>query len=143
MQGEEIPVDERFFLGGINTLRGFKSREVGPRVLRTSGVVDPVTGVSSTVSDYEYIGGDKKAIFNLEYTFPLLKDMGLKGLLFFDAGNAWSEDEDFFESMRTSVGGGIRWFSPMGPLRLEWGYNLDPMDGEDRSQFEFSIGRFF
>ncbi len=143
LQGEEIPVDERFFLGGINTLRGFKSREVGPRVQRTSTFADPVTGALTSVSDFEYIGGDKKAIFNLEYTFPLLKDMGLKGILFFDAGNAWSEDQDLFEGMRTSVGGGIRWFSPMGPLRLEWGYNLDPMEGEDRSQFEFSIGRFF
>jgi outer membrane protein insertion porin family len=69
--------------------------------------------------------------------------MGLKGILFFDTGNAWSEDENYFSEMRYSVGGGIRWFSPMGPLRLEWGYNLDPREAEDRSQFEFSIGRFF
>jgi len=123
----EIPIDERFFLGGINTLRGFKSRQVGPR--------DPVSG--------DYLGGDKEAYFNFEYVFPLLKDMGLKGLVFFDAGNAWGEDEDYFSEMRSSVGGGIRWFSPMGPLRLEWGYNLNPKDYEDNSQFEFSIGKFF
>jgi outer membrane protein insertion porin family len=125
--GEEIPIDERFFLGGINTLRGFKSRQVGPR--------DEVTG--------DFLGGDKEAYFNLEYTFPLLKDMGLKGVVFFDTGNAWGEDESFFSEMRYSVGGGIRWFSPMGPLRLEWGYNLKPKDFEDNSQFEFSIGKFF
>jgi len=123
----EIPIDERFFLGGINTLRGFKSREVGPR--------DDATG--------DFLGGDKEAYFNLEYVFPLLKDMGLKGVAFFDTGNAWGEDESYFSEMRYSVGGGIRWFSPMGPLRLEWGYNLNPKDFEDNSQFEFSIGKFF
>jgi outer membrane protein insertion porin family len=69
--------------------------------------------------------------------------MGLKGVAFFDTGNAWGEDEDFFSEMRYSVGGGIRWFSPMGPLRLEWGYNLNPKDYEDNSQFEFSIGKTF
>jgi len=122
----EIPIDERFFLGGINTLRGFESRQVGPRS-----------------PEGDYLGGDKEAYFNLEYVFPLLKDMGLKGLVFFDTGNAWGEDEDYFSKMRYSVGTGIRWFSPMGPLRLEWGYNLDPEDYEDNSQFEFSIGKFF
>ncbi len=141
---DEVPIDERFYLGGIRTLRGFKSREVGPRVRRISSVVDPVTGApTSTGSDFEFTGGDKEAVFNLEYTFPLVKDLGLKGVLFFDAGNAWGEDEEFFSEMRYSVGGGIRWFSPMGPLRLEWGYNLDPKEFEEPSQFEFSIGNFF
>ena len=126
ISNKEIPVDERFFLGGINTLRGFATREVGPRD-----------------ENGDYIGGDKEAFFNLEYTFPLIKDLGFKGLLFFDTGNAWGEDEEFFSTMRYSVGWGIRWNSPMGPLRLEWGYNLAPKDYEDNSRFEFSIGRFF
>jgi len=125
--GEEIPIDERFFLGGINTLRGFDTREVGPK--------DPTTG--------EFIGGTKEAYFNAEYVFPILKEAGLKGVLFFDTGNSWSEDQDYFSSMRYSTGAGIRWFSPMGPLRLEWGYNLDPEEDEDRSKFEFTIGRVF
>jgi len=125
--GEEIPIDERFFLGGINSLRGFKSREVGPR--------DDATG--------DFIGGTKQAYMNAEWVFPIVRDMGLKGILFFDAGNAWGEDENYFESLRYSVGTGIRWFSPMGPLRLEWGYNLAPKDFEDRSQFEFTIGAPF
>jgi outer membrane protein insertion porin family len=141
--GEDIPIDERFYLGGINTIRGFKSRQVGPRVRVNRQVVDSVGNVTVADDEFEFIGGDKQAYFNLEYTFPLLKDMGLKGVLFFDTGNAWSEDENYFSEMRYSVGGGVRWFSPMGPLRLEWGYNLKPREGEDRSQFEFSIGRFF
>ncbi|MDX9708359.1 MAG: outer membrane protein assembly factor BamA [Trichloromonas sp.] len=125
--GEEIPVDERFYLGGLNSLRGFKSREVGPY----------------DVANDEFTGGDKAAFFNIEYLFPILKDAGLKGVAFFDGGNAWGEDEDYFSEMRYSVGAGLRWMSPMGPLRLEWGYNLDPMDYEDTSEFEFSIGKFY
>lgn len=123
---EEIPIDEKFFLGGINTLRGFATREVGPQD-----------------ENGDFIGGEKEAFFNAEYTFPLIRDLGFKGLLFFDIGNAWSKDEEYFSSMRYSAGWGIRWNSPMGPLRLEWGYNLDPKEDEDRSRFEFSIGRFF
>jgi outer membrane protein insertion porin family len=140
----DIPIDERFYLGGINTLRGFKSREVGPRVRRVVTSVDPATGETvGTAEDFEYIGGDKDAFFNLEYIFPLVKDLGMKGLVFFDSGNAWGSGEDYFSDMRSSVGAGIRWFSPLGPLRLEWGKNLDPREGESPSQFEFSIGNFF
>jgi outer membrane protein insertion porin family len=124
---EDIPLDERFYLGGINTLRGFDSREVGPR--------DPVTG--------DYTGGDKHTFFNFEFLFPLAKDLGMKGVAFFDVGNAWGEDEDWFEEWRYSTGVGIRWLSPLGPLRLEWGYNLDPKDDESRSKVEFMVGRFF
>jgi outer membrane protein insertion porin family len=140
----EIPIDERFLLGGINSLRGFESRKVGPRLQRSTDAVDPVSGAILGTSDtFDYIGGVKKAYMNLEYVFPLYKDLGLKGLVFFDTGNAWGEDEDFFSDMRYSVGAGIRWFSPMGPLRLEWGFNLDPTEDEADSQFEFSIGRFY
>lgn len=125
--GEEVPLDERFYLGGINTLRGFQPREVGP--------YNPVTD--------EYTGGYKETYFNFEWLFPLAKDMGMKGVTFFDVGNAWGENEDFFSEWRYSVGAGIRWLSPLGPLRLEWGYNLDPEEWEDRSRLDFMIGRFF
>jgi len=140
----EIPIDERFLLGGISTLRGFDSRTVGPRVQRIVNTVDPVSGVVlGTSKTYDYIGGDKKAFLNLEYIFPVFKDIGLKGLVFFDVGNAWGEEQDFFSDLRYSAGTGFRWTSPMGPLRVEWGYNLDPIDGEEDSRLEFSIGRFF
>ena len=125
--GKEIPLDERFYLGGINSIRGFETREVGPR--------DPETG--------DFTGGNKETYFNLEYVFPLAKDLGVKGVVFFDVGNAWDEGEAWFESWRYSTGAGIRWLSPLGPLRLEWGYNLDPKDYEDHSKFEFMVGRFF
>jgi len=125
--GEDVPLDERFYLGGINTLRGFAPREVGP--------YDPVYD--------DYTGGYKETYFNFEWVFPLAKEMGIKGLTFFDVGNAWDENEDFFSEWRYSVGAGIRWLSPLGPLRLEWGYNLDPYEWEDHSRLDFMIGRFF
>jgi outer membrane protein insertion porin family len=137
--GRPIPIDERFFLGGISTMRGFRVREVGPRIRQD--FVDAEGNIIFT--NFEYVGGNKQAHFNLEYLFPLIRDAGVKGVLFFDAGNAWSEEEDYFRDLRYSVGAGIRWFSPLGPLRLEWGYNLDPREMEKRSHFEFSIGRFF
>ncbi|WP_432820998.1 outer membrane protein assembly factor BamA [Trichloromonas sp.] len=125
--GEEIPVDERFYLGGLRSLRGFKSREVGPY----------------NAANDEYTGGNKEAFFNVEYLFPIIKDLGLKGVLFYDTGNAWAENESYFSEMRHSAGAGLRWMSPMGPLRLEWGYNLDAKDYENKSEFEFSIGKFY
>jgi outer membrane protein insertion porin family len=64
-------------------------------------------------------------------------------VVFFDAGNAWRQQEDYFRDMRYSAGAGIRWFSPLGPLRFEWGYNLDPEEDEKRTVFEFSIGTAF
>ena len=122
---DDVSITQKFFLGGIRTIRGFEHREVGPR------------------EDGDYIGGTKMAYFNFEYLFPIYKSLGLKGVLFYDTGNAWSEDENYLSSMRHSVGAGIRWRSPMGPLRFEWGYNLSPKDYEDQSVFEFTIGKAF
>lgn len=153
--GTEIPVDERFYLGGLNTVRGFESREVGPWEWAREYELDSLgnlipdatdpSGFKTTDSDTErdFIGGVKEAFFNFELTFPLLKSAGLKGLVFVDVGNSWDQGEEFFSDMRYSSGVGIRWNSPLGPLRLEWGYNLDPEEWEDDSQFEFSIGKFF
>lgn len=122
--GKEIPLDERFYLGGINTLRGFAPREVGPRD-----------------DNGDYTGGDMEAFANFEWLIPLSKEMQIKAVTFFDVGNAW--DGSYFSDWRYSAGAGIRWLSPLGPLRLEWGYNLDPYEWEDDSRFDFMIGRFF
>ena len=126
-EGKDLPIDERFFVGGMNTVRGFDPRSLGPK--DENGIV---------------IGGNKELIFNVEYLFPLAKEAGLRGVIFYDAGNAFGDNEVYdIESLRTSAGYGIRWYSPIGPLRLEWGYNLNPKDGEKLSRWEFSIGTFF
>ncbi|EKD22302.1 MAG: hypothetical protein ACD_87C00059G0003 [uncultured bacterium] len=122
-EGKEVPIYERYYLGGINSLRGL--REVGPK--------DPATGT--------VIGGLTLLNFNIEYIFPLVKNAGMKGVVFFDTGNSW-ENGYRPEDMRKTAGVGIRWYSPIGPLRLEWGYVLDPRENESTSRFEFSIGMF-
>lgn len=127
-EGGELPVYEKFYLGGINTVRGFEYGDISPR--------DPITG--------DKIGGEKMMVYNVEYRFPLIKEQGVIGLIFFDAGNVFTEDESYtFSGIRRSVGGGVRWYSPMGPLRLEWGYNLDPQEGEAESKWDFSVGTMF
>ncbi len=129
MGGAEVPLFERFFLGGPYSIRGFRSRELSP--------TDPNTG--------EAIGGNKELVGNLEYLFPLVGDIGFKGVLFFDAGNAWAQGSWPFkdQGLWASYGAGIRWYSPMGPLRFEWGWNLDRPKGQPKRVMEFTIGTAF
>ena len=76
---------------------------------------------------------------------PLLKDQGLVGVLFVDAGNVYGEDEKFdLTNMRHSAGYGFRWYSPIGPIRLECGYILNPREDEaSGGNWEFSMGAAF
>ena len=122
-EGKDVPVYERYVLGGISSLRGLD--DVGPR--------DPSSG--------DVIGGLTMLNFNIEYIFPLIKSAGLKGVVFFDTGNSW-ESSYYLYDMRETAGAGIRWYSPIGPLRLEWGYVLDRKEGESASRWEFTIGMF-
>lgn len=136
---ERLPFTERFRLGGINTLRGFDFQSIGMEIELPSNLLD-----RSFSSDPFTLGGNKMLLFNTELVFPIVEQAKVKGVLFFDAGNAFAEEEniDIF-GMRESVGVGVRWFSPLGPLRFEWGFPLDRKEGEKPSQFEFSIGTFF
>ncbi|OPL15744.1 MAG: hypothetical protein AVO39_07235 [delta proteobacterium MLS_D] len=118
---KEVPIYERFYMGGINSLRGL--RDVGPR--------HPVSG--------EVIGGKTMMLYTAEWLFPLLKDAGVRGVVFYDTGNAW-ESGLHLDDMRQTAGAGIRWNSPIGPFRLEWGYVLDRKDGESPHRWEFTIG---
>jgi outer membrane protein insertion porin family len=87
------------------------------------------------------VGGEKFVQLNLEYLFPVYEKAGLRGVVFFDAGDVYRDNEDIdLSDLRQSVGWGIRWNSPMGPLRLEQGFIIDPREGEDKSKFQFSIG---
>jgi outer membrane protein insertion porin family len=122
-----FPIYERFFLGGINNLRGWKFGAVGPEF--PNGVV---------------YGGDKYVVGNAELLFPLAEKYGVRGVVFLDTGNAFSEQQSMdFSNFREDVGGGIRWNSPFGPLRIEAGYVLDRRTGEAPFQWQFSAGAFF
>ena len=124
---DKLPVYERFYLGGINTIRGFEYGKVSP--------IDPDTD--------DRIGGNKMWYTNTEIVIPLVKDQGFYGVLFFDAGNSVADDYDWDRDVATSVGVELRWFSPMGPMRIVWGFNLDPLEDEDDSVWDFSIGGNF
>jgi len=143
--GKEIPIDEKFYLGGISTLRGYSSRTVSPTSTSYLTSVDPVTGLATTIPSTVFLGGIKEAVFNAEYVFPIIKDAGLKGVAFFDAGNSYGPGEQYFSKVLMSYGLGLRWYSPMGPLRLEYGIPVNPREGIDSKsgKFEFSIGGFF
>ena len=135
--GDELPVFERFFLGGLDSLRGFEYRSVGPK--GEPGILP--NGIR--YSGDAVIGGNKMMLFNFEYLFPIIKAAKIRGLFFFDMGNAFADDESFEFDLRESMGIGVNWNSPFGPLRVVWGINLDPEDDEDSSQFEFSVGTGF
>ncbi len=139
LTGERLPFTERFLLGGIYTLRGYDYMTVGPRELVPYTTTSPFYSTSLV-----NIGGNKEILFNFELLFPIIKEAGLKGVLFFDAGNAYSEEEKFFaRELQMGYGFGLRWFSPMGPLRFEWSYPVNPREGDRSHIFEFSIGTFF
>lgn len=123
-----LPAYEKFYLGGIDSIRGFNFADISPR--------DPRT--------HERIGGESFSQINLEYRWPVpyLKKFGLMGTVFFDAGNVYGS-HSIGPALRTSAGFGVRWFSPMGPLRIEWGKNLSPKPWERSSVWEFTVGGTF
>ncbi len=133
-----VPIFERFFVGGIFDVRGFARNSLGPK-LAVAGSREPGT----TLSPFS-IGGNKELIFNIELEFPILPQVNIKGVLFFDAGNAFNDDEYMnVAKLRASFGFGVRWFSPVGPLRFEWGIPVKPKPGEEPIVFEFTIGNSF
>ncbi len=127
-EDDKLPVYENFFLGGMRSIRGFKSSSISP--------VDPDNG--------EKYGGDKMWFSNIEISFPLLPEAGLRGLAFSDFGNVYAYEEDWnFDQVKKSAGLGVNWLSPMGPLRLVWAYNLDYQEGDEDAHWDFAMGGNF
>jgi outer membrane protein insertion porin family len=125
---DKLPVYERYYLGGINTVRGFKFGKISP--------MDTATG--------DLIGGDKMWYTNTEFIFPLVAEQGIQGVVFYDMGRVFNNDEDWsLSDYRKATGLGIKWLSPIGPLNLVWGYNLDPQNNEAQSVWDFTIGGTF
>jgi len=120
-----IPIDERFFNGGAASVRSFGERKLGPH--------DPKGNP---------IGGEFLTVFNVEYTFPLYGE--LQGAVFFDAGNLLPTSEDpGLDDMRYALGLGLRYKLPIGPVRLDYGFNPDPERHEDNGAFHLSFGFAF
>ncbi|NIQ03251.1 MAG: BamA/TamA family outer membrane protein, partial [Nitrospinaceae bacterium] len=129
---EELPAFERYFMGGPNSLRGYTLRQVGP--LTAQG--NP-------------LGGEQSLLFNAELQYPITK--GFRVFAFYDRGNVYGDgpnltttDRRFnLDKMRDAVGGGIRFFSPFGPISLAYGVKLDRRLGESAGEFVFSAGNAF
>jgi len=155
-----VPIFARFFLGGILDLRGFLFRSVGPRMPLTQST-DPN---SAPITNGANIGGNLMYYQNVELEFPIFDAVGLRAVVFTDLGNAWNLEGNYCAAaggatlfaevspcftidsllaVRTSWGFGLRWFSPLGPLRFEWGFPFKPLPYEESSRFEFTIGNFF
>lgn len=122
---DKLPIYERYVLGGINSLRGL--RYVGPINPGTSDVIGGTTMLTATA----------------EVVFPLIKDAGMKGVVFYDTGNTWNGGYHL-NDLRSTCGAGIRWYSPIGPLRLEYGYVLNNtgLNDDSKGRWEFTIGMF-
>jgi len=121
-----IPLTERFFVGGINTVRGFKFGRAGP-----------VTDTNSL------LGAAKQLMFNNDFIFTISSEAKLNGVIFFDYGKGFNDDESLSFKLRPTAGLEGRWISPFGPLRAAYGFNLDPRPGESKGVFEFTIGTLF
>jgi outer membrane protein insertion porin family len=131
-----VPLFERYFLGGVNSLRGYYLRSIGPAVQ----IPTTPQGADNT---FVY-GGNKTMQFNFELEFPIYEPAGFKFVGFYDAGNAFAENQNFsVTNLRQDYGFGLRWNSPFGPLRFEWGFPIDRQPGEDQVIFNFTIGSFF
>jgi outer membrane protein assembly factor BamA len=121
----DLPIDERFFNGGANTVRSFNEREMGPQ--------DP---------NGEHIGGEAYTAFTAEWDFPLVGD--LYGAVFVDAGNLLPLAEDFgLSNMRYALGMGLRYYLPIGPVRFDVALNPDPEEGETNGSLHFGFGFSF
>lgn len=121
---DDFPLYKRYFPGGINSVRGYDARSLGP----------------TDENGNEY-GGNKQLINNFELIFPLINAAGIKGVIFYDAGQAFDDDIGIsISDLRLAYGFGIRWNSPLGPLRLEFGFPIDKEEGESGSVTLFSFG---
>jgi outer membrane protein insertion porin family len=126
---DKVPVYERFYAGGQNTIRGYKERRIGPR--------DEGSG--------EPVGGDSILVGNAEVTFPVFEKV-VKGAVFYDIGNVWESTGDFMKlsDLKAGAGIGVRVKTPMGPVRVDWGYPLSAnWDKSKTGEFYFSMSRGF
>ena len=122
---DPLPLFERYYLGGPNSIRGFKFRRISP--MDSSGL---------------RIGGDTEVLGNIEYIIPLPFNIRMAG--FFDVGNVYGFGTKFdLTDLRYAAGAGFRWVSPFGPIRVDYGINLDRRPGETFGAFHFSVGSPF
>lgn len=121
---DSLPISERYFIGGSNSVRGFEDRSLGPRD-----------------EEGEVVGGDKQFVLNTELRFPLLDQYSLYGVAFFDQGQAFRASDSINPAeFKRSVGLGGRWISPFGPIQIDFGFPINEEPGDETSLVSFSLG---
>ncbi|MBT3217806.1 MAG: outer membrane protein assembly factor BamA [Proteobacteria bacterium] len=139
--GMPIPFIHRYRAGGINSVRGYNWYSLGPTI-RSLQNEDPVRADDSLI-----VGGTQTWTNMLELEAPIIRAAGISGVVFFDAGNAFGDpyggDNINPAHLRMAYGMGVRWRSPMGPMRFELGIPIKPREDEKKSVFDFSIGTNF
>lgn len=149
IDGQPIPFTQLFRLGGPNNLRGYQFRNVGTRKFSQrlfnylTNLPTPLSAADATLQANQVVGGTQQAFYMTELEFPLAKEAGMRAVIFYDIGMA--EDDLVASRLRSDIGFGIRWFSPMGPLRFEFGFPLDRQAefGERSNNFQFAVGSPF
>lgn len=130
---DSLPFYERFFAGGLRTVRGFKNNSLGPY---DSTTLDPR-------------GGDIRTVAGAELIFPQpfmeKPPRSVRWRLFYDIGNVFLKDEGGFDQsqLRSSVGLSFIWLAPIGPLQFSWARPVETQSGDNIERFQFSIGSFF
>ena len=143
------PFNQLFLLGGANNLRGYDFFDVGrerfSQTLCDQLNNDAIDSNDCTGEDdpdaFVPFGGEQQFVLQTELEFPLVKDAGIRGVLFFDTGEA--QDALVIKDFRSDVGFGFRWFSPIGPLRFEWGFPIARRARDQAVNFQFAIGSPF
>ena len=134
--GGELPLFERFFPGGVGgggDVRGYELYRLGPRVTVVDALGTPVS--------FQEVGGSKEVLLSNEITFPILEGLGIRGVIFMDAGNSFRLHDTFeLTKLQAAYGAGLRWRSPFGPLRLELAKPMNPRPGDTSVDFVFGAG---
>ncbi|MBI3621355.1 MAG: outer membrane protein assembly factor BamA [Nitrospirae bacterium] len=150
-----VPLGERFYLGGLSTVRGYRLDTLGAlRVVPAGGGTFMVSPDSTLSASGDPIGGNVMLMSNLEARIALPKHLGL--VLFLDGGDVWTRPKTVdLQEVKFSVGAGIRYNTPVGPLRLDWGYKLRPINvyypgalepiriDQSRYEIHFTLGNAF
>ncbi|PIU42272.1 MAG: outer membrane protein assembly factor BamA [Candidatus Omnitrophica bacterium CG07_land_8_20_14_0_80_42_15] len=124
----KVPIYERYYAGGTNTIRGYRERGVGPK--------DLLSG--------DAIGGNALLVATAEYTFPVITDV-IKGAVFYDIGNVWEKMSDFGTGgYKSGAGLGVRVKTPIGPVKVDYGYPLNDIPGDKKKgKIYFTISQGF
>ncbi len=141
--GSFVPTSQLYFSGGGSSLRGFPIDEAGPqRIVPFCNVLSQQTGcVNITLP----VGGRELFILNSEVRFPLHINKALGGVIFYDGGNVYSaiNFQNFANNYTSTVGIGLRYATPIGPIRIDVGRNLNPVSGISATQYYITLGQAF